>query len=504
MVAGSIPPPTVMAEEERPPTRTRAWWPDAAAAAYGAVMGALLFVVAHRALPDDAMITLSYARNLAERGEWALTPGLSANTATSPLNVWLEAAIVAVTGRPVVAVGVLLVLTVAVIAVCLRRMHGAVTAGVGVLLLVANPFLASATGLEVYLTVAAIVGLVWAATTGRFVALGIVGGAAVLTRPDLGVVVLALVLLAAARHRRWWGPLLALVLTGVVAAPWHLWSWLRFGSAVPDTLPVKSDAGDWWGGYTYVDGLGHYLDRWPLPTQIVVAGLAVGLVAWLACVVRLGVRLAARRGLGPRGWSGLAFGVAGLAHYGAMAILDGAPFFWYYTPLVAGAALCTAVVADAAVRARPRSAGLAAGAVVVALAVATVGYDVGRGAPWDGFAPVRINWATPAEYEAIAAGLPEGATVESPGEIGYLAFHCRCRVVDYFSDPGRMVPYVERFRESHDGLAWRLNYRYWSPQEPVPAQYKIVYDAETAQGPNQWPVTFPSDPSKRMFLEPIR
>ncbi|GAA4867728.1 hypothetical protein [Actinomycetospora straminea] len=492
-----------------PPPRRRGPRPsDVLAAAYGAAMGALLSVVAGRALPDDAMITLSYARNLAERGEWALTPGVAANTATSPLNVWLEAGLVVVTGRPELSVGILLALTVGLLALCLHRQHGAPVCGAGVLLLVANPFLASATGLEVYLTALAIVALVWAASAGHFLVLGIVGGLAVLTRPDLAIVVLAVVVLAAARHRRVGGALLALALAGIVAAPWHVWSWLRFGSAVPDTLAVKADAGDSWGGYTYGNGIGHYLGYWPEPTRLVVAGLAVGLVAWLACLVQL-VR---HRHLGPRGWSGLAFGVAGGAHYAAMSALGGAPFFWYYTPAVVGAALATVVVADAALRpVRPLrshtpvriAAGALAGLAVVGIAGATLVQDAERGVPWSGFAPVRVNWATPAQYEAIAAALPPGSTVESPGEIGYLAFHCRCRVVDYFSDPGRMAPAIDRFRADHDGPIWRLNYLHRRPQAPVPAAYRLVYEAAPPDGPGQWPVTFPGDRVKRMRLEAL-
>ena len=53
--------------------------------------------------------------------------------------------------------------------------------------------------------------------------------------------------------------------------------------------------------------------------------------------------------------------------------------------------------------------GRTAVAAVAAVVVLAGGYDVARGVPWDGMAPVRINWATPAEYRAIADGLPRGA-----------------------------------------------------------------------------------------------
>src|SRR3954468_15246451 len=60
---------------------------DAVAAAAGAVLGLLVFLVVRRSLIDDAFITLSYARNLAEHFHWGLTQFRTANTATSPLNV---------------------------------------------------------------------------------------------------------------------------------------------------------------------------------------------------------------------------------------------------------------------------------------------------------------------------------------------------------------------------------------------------------------------------------
>lgn len=89
---------------------SRAVWP----AAFGVGLAALIFALAHRALGDDAYITLSYARNLAFHGRWGLTEFRTSNSATSPLNVWPLAALITVVRAPVVACGLLLVLTGAV------------------------------------------------------------------------------------------------------------------------------------------------------------------------------------------------------------------------------------------------------------------------------------------------------------------------------------------------------------------------------------------------------
>ena len=38
-----------------------------------------------------------------------------------------------------------------------------------------------------------------------------------------------------------------------VSAPWFLFSWMKFGSAVPDTLIIKLEQKAWTGGYTFGD-----------------------------------------------------------------------------------------------------------------------------------------------------------------------------------------------------------------------------------------------------------
>src|SRR3954465_2797293 len=65
---------------------------DGAIALAAAVVSALVFLVVHRGLIDDAYIALSSAGNLAQGLRWGLPEFRPANTATSPLNVLLLAA----------------------------------------------------------------------------------------------------------------------------------------------------------------------------------------------------------------------------------------------------------------------------------------------------------------------------------------------------------------------------------------------------------------------------
>lgn len=480
----------------------RRGWGQAAAAAGGAIGGALLFVIARHALPDDTYITLDYARSLAFHGTWGILPDLPSNTATSPLNVILLAVLTYVLRSPVMAVGILLATTTATTAAWLHSLARHCGLGqvavplLGVALLLANPLLAATVGLETYLAITLMIGLVRYAVAGRWIATGVLAGLLVLTRPDLALVDVAVVLLVGAVRRK---ALAAGLVAVAVAAPWHVFSWFSFGSATSDTLAAKSVAGGW-GRYEYANGLLHYLQGWRVPTVLALVPAALGLIAllgWLAAAVRPGSRTRA-----PARTAALALAAAAVADFAGLASLGVAPFYWYYGPAIAGLSL-TAVLGAAALRTAHRMSGGIALAVIAASVTASIGYDIGRGAPWEGFAPIRINWATPAEYRQIAEALPAGAVVESPGEIGTLAYYCDCAVVDYFSDPGRMRPYIERYRDQHPSVVWGVNYWHYDPPAPRPAQARIVYEWQPPDGPYQWPTHFPGDGTKRMRLESL-
>ena len=475
-------------------------------AAAGAAAGALLFLITRNALPDDSYITFSYARNLAHHGEWALAHGIPSNTATSPLNVWLLAGLTLVTTSPVIGAGVLLAASLAATAVWLHgiaraaSVHSVAVPLIGVALLVASPLLNSTVGLESYLATALGVGLARYALFGRWTLAGVATGLLVLARPDMATVAVVVLAVAAAYRRQALRPLGALGLGASIAVPWSIFLWVRFGSATSDTLPAKSVAGGW-DGFTLLNGLGHYLQRWTLPTLLALVPMIVGAAALIAAVVALVLTTEARRN--PAVAVTVAFGLGGVADYAAMSAMGVVPFFWYYAPLVAGLSFA-AVFAAAGLQHALRPVGVAALAAVAATAALAGAYDLGRGAPWNGMAPIRINWATPAQYAAIGKDLPAGAVVESPGEIGTIAYFCDCTVVDYLADPGRMTPYIAKYRAEHPGSALlALNYYHYRPPAPVVAQWRIVYEPVPPTGAGDWPTSFPHDVTKRMRLERI-
>jgi hypothetical protein len=134
--------------------------------------------------------------------------------------------------------------------------------GVGVLL--TNPFVLSAAGLEVLLVPTMLVGLLATATRGRPGAFGAVAGLAVLSRLDL-VVLVAPIALATPAIRR--GLPRAVAAAVAVGLPWFAWSWVHFGSAIPDTFVIKTLQRSF-GPSTFVNGWRLYAERDGLATAV--------------------------------------------------------------------------------------------------------------------------------------------------------------------------------------------------------------------------------------------
>ena len=309
-------------------TRRDLWW-----ALPGALVGAVVMFIAHRGLVDDAYITLSYARNVAEHLHWGMIPTEESNTATSPLNVILLAVatwISAVTGaiRPVVGLGILTVALSAAMAVwaaqIARRLNVSGAWSLAVLAVVfANPFVNSAIGLEVVPIAAFLTGLTAQAVHGRRVRFGILAGLLVLTRPDLAIVVAVMYLATPALRRRFWvAPATALV----VALPWWVFSWYHFGSAIPTTLVIKTLQKSF-GDATFANGLvedvagGHDVAAVPR-TRPRRGRPAHRAVAWWRSASVAGCRPSIGR------WR--RSGSAVIADYGAYCLLGVPPYHWYY------------------------------------------------------------------------------------------------------------------------------------------------------------------------------
>ncbi len=458
-----------------------------------AVAATAVFLLVGRALVDDAFITMTYARNLAFHLHWGLIADEQANSATSPLNVIALGAITAVVRDAVLAVGMLFVVTAVLAARWLAdlaadtgRSPALPVVAVGSWLV--NPLLLSTVGLETYLTAALVAGLLRYGVARRAVAFGVVAGLCVLARPDTAVLVIVVALVLRPGWARAIGAALAVTL------PWYVFSWFVLGSALPDTLVLK--AGEPWSASGFWDGPLLYLTAYPAATTLAFLPVLVGLVVLAGLLVR---RL--RSAWTPWQRSATAAGLGALAHYGVFGLLHTAPYHWYYAPLIVGTTLCAAIVA---VRARW---GLIAAGV---LACAALVVDLQHGVPW-ARAPISTNWAAAAEYKQMGTDLHRivgTGAVESPGEIGTLAYYCDCAIVDPFSDRGRVIATIEA-RERGGGLAaalLRLNYAHLDrDQQPRPVAYRLRYEAhEAPQGPEEWPADNWADGPGRIVLLPAR
>jgi hypothetical protein len=456
-----------------------------------AVAATAVYLLVSRALIDDAYITMAYARNLAFHLHWGMIADETANTATSPLNVIALGAITVVVRDTVVAVGVLFVVAAVLGAKWLAELASdtglsRVLPVVAVGLLLVNPLLLSTVGLEPYLTAALFAGLLRYGVARRPVAFGVVAGLCVLARPDTAVVVIVVALVLRPGWARAIGAALAVTL------PWYVFSWFVLGSALPDTLVMK--VGDAWSSYGFWNGPLLYLAVFPAATVLAFLPAVVGVVSLAGLLV---VRL--RTAWTPWQRAAAAAGLGGVGHYGVYGLLHTAPYHWYYAPLIVGTTLCAAIVAVRVRWAVVVAAGVACAALVV---------DLQHGVPW-ARAVISTNWATAAEYERMGADVHRivgTGAVESPGEIGTLAYYCDCTIVDAFSDRGRVIGGIEA-REQAGGLgAWllRLNYAHLDrDQKPRPVDYRLHYDARTpAVGPDQWPVDQWVDGPGRVVLLP--
>lgn len=454
------------------------WW----VAGGGAIAGALLFLVAHRGIFDDGYITLSYAKTLAFHGSWGVTEFRTANTATSPLNVWLLALGTLVTRRPVVAVGLVLIASTTVTAGWLSTIAARIgvdrwlLSGLGVGLLVVNPLFASTVGMETYLGAAVLVGVARFAVDGRLVATGVLCGLAVLTRPDLAVPAGALVLGLLMRRPR--AVCVAAGVAALVALPWHVFSWFVLGGFIPDSFAIKTAPGQFGIGdlgRTFATGPYFMAHIWPRAFLLIAFPVVAGLAAmvWWAVAWWRGALI-------PAGRVALAFGAAGVAHYGAYVLVVVPPYRWYYTPSVGLLIVCAAITA-AVLAHRASSPVLVTAGLLIGL---TAGTQLAVTLPWD--APVMYrNWATARQYAAVGQGVgrlvPRGETVGGFGEIGTVAFFCDCDIIDPFTDRSKAMEIV-REREAKAGPVMRALFavNYAHLDEPPPT--RIDHQLEYAQG----------------------
>ena len=199
---------------------------------------------------DDAYIVARYAVNARDVGEWAFNPGEPVSALTSPLHGLVLNALSLFVSDPlplykafaliaVVASSMLLLLSFGLErdeAVPLAALLAAPSVILWTFAGLETPLLAS-----IVMTMAAVYMQVGTGDARRLLALGVLGGLAVLTRYD-AVLFAGPVLLAAlaepnqsSRTR-----MTAMALAGVPPSAWFLYAWLHFGSVLPTSFYIKT------------------------------------------------------------------------------------------------------------------------------------------------------------------------------------------------------------------------------------------------------------------------
>lgn len=474
-------------------------WPKAPLLLAGVVaaVAAGVFWLVHDSMVDDAYITLTYARTLAFHGEWGMIPGMPANSATSPLNVLVLAALTVVLRSAVHAAGALFIVSAVVLALGLRRaaIETGMRSWVGLLGAAAvafNPLLLSTVGLEMPMA-AALLGLLLVSATGRRPLLfGVVAGLLVMTRVDLALFSLIILIGRPSLLRAWWKWLIPAL---AVTAPWYAFSWLHFGSLVPDTLLIKTWRSDW-GGYYVATGFEFFHRLTPVPVSLVMAITVAGIL----CAV--GLCLARAAGKGTAAWPWVLLGIGGVAHYCAYSLLKVPPYHWYYAPLVIGATIALAGAGGLLASRGWKAFVATVGAVLVASQVV---FAVGWGTPWRG-APIMTNWGSTADYARIGRAVKEivgDRVVASPGEIGLLAYFCDCTIVDQFSDRGFVSDALKDRIDQSGALGrtfFQLNYWHFEPVERRPVDFVMRRVMEP--GDPFWTISSTTHPPSHLVIEP--
>ena len=436
--------------------------------------------------------------------QWGLLPGHSANTATSPLNVVILALASKLSGGIMHGLALVTVLEGMLLALGLRRLGqqwscGGLLSWIATPILLSAPLVAATVGMETLLAIVLAIWMIERAGSGSPQAFGWLAGAALVTRADLLVVVAVIWLVHPALRR----PLLRRVAgvgwrAAVVSAPWYIFSWVHFGSAIPDTLAIKQAV----HGHDFLVRPYVWLTMFPVAGVATLLVVIAGMVAGLLFPVLFRTdppRSSWKRALVPL--------LVGVAYYLTFLTLKVPGFTWYYgLPLASCVVTLSAVLARVIAKSGPldrRRAVAAAVLTLVGLAPNAIFWATRPAYPMTS-APIYGNWATTAQYRTIGMYLHgrfagTGVGIHSAGEFGEMLFYCQCKLIDKFDSRQILHPLLERQESS--GPLMRLNYTFYRPSQylAIPYAWRLRFSRTQPPTEPRWRVETPL-PRRRLVL----
>ncbi|MBN1429373.1 MAG: hypothetical protein JXB07_13450 [Anaerolineae bacterium] len=426
---------------------------------------------------DDSFITYRYARNVATGLGLVYNPGEKVLSTTAPLYALLLAVMsLAIPDLPLLG---RLVSTIsiglggAVLVTLLPTSFRWLRVWSGIAYVLAAP-LWLALGMETSLWIGLVMGAIGLARNKNRAGSGALIGLATLTRPDAALpgILLGLTVLAASRYGSTWqkalrsGGIYALAaITPVVL--FYGWVWITYGSPAPVTLSAKQ-AQATLGITGFSVGTGVYEGLGRIITSLLRHSLLYALFGLLMVggVIHTGISAVNKRAYFypptdkaehlQQIFPALLLVIWGISHLLAYAVMDIAPYRWYYAPLLPGAIVLATVGLKLLLGKGLPFRHLLAVAIALPITIGQISSLVAiSGHIKNGYSSdpglLVVNWTVYREAgEWLNANTPPEAVI-GVAEVGQLGFYAQRTMTDNL---GLLQPETAAALKRRDVLAW--------------------------------------------------
>ena len=416
------------------------------------------------ALVDDVYITLSYVKTILNTGTWGIYPDITANTATSPLNIILLTLVSFLTGSPVESAIILTLVCFVLILfflteISLQIFSAGIYGFLCGLLLIFNPLLLSTIGLESFLFIAIFIISLKLFISKRWNLFALSMALLTLSRAD-GILIFIICLFFVPTFKNK-GRLILLYFLFV--APWYLSSWIWLGSFVPETLILKKWQNNWWG-WSFSNGLYLYYKKYFWETI-----LSFSLIPFL-----LFLPFAKMKNYYPV----IFLAIVGLMHFIAYCLLHVPPFHWYYTTEVAVVILISVYTVAAIVENREKLffrkrlfKNFLLSFFIIEITACC--FIIFHNRLFQDEMPIHTNWAKPEQYKQVGLWLKKNyykASIFLDGELGAMAYYSDCYLWNEFTDRSIIAANIKKNMHSSGlrSVIYKINFVFFPLNQTRP------------------------------------